>query len=81
MMKKVEYVFLVLQKYKGQIKSDTLKLVNGIGIGDCGYNFTIGSDFIVYSVFLTKYFEMGKNVDKFLYTDICTRTRRIDKKD
>lgn len=80
-LKKAEYIILVTKIYKGQTTSDTLKLITGVGSGDCGYEFAIGSEYIIYSVRSNKYFESGNKVETFLYTDICTRTRRIDKKE
>jgi hypothetical protein len=78
-LKKAEYIILITKIYKGQAASDTLRLITGVGSGDCGYEFVIGSEYIIYSVHSNKYFESGNKVDTFLYTDICTRTRRIDK--
>jgi hypothetical protein len=73
--KKVEYTVLVTKKYKGKILSDSLRIVTGIGNGDCGYNFLIDHTYIIYGVYSEKYFEGGEKVNQFIETDICSRTR------
>lgn len=73
--KKVEYEVLVIKKYKGNILTDTLKIVTGIGNGDCGFNFLINHTYIIYGMYSKKKLESGETVDEFIETDICTRTR------
>jgi hypothetical protein len=80
-VKKAEYTILVTKLYKGVLVSDTIKIITGVGSGDCGYEFLIGFEYIIYSVYSEKYFESGQKVDKFFHTDICSRTRRIEKKE
>jgi hypothetical protein len=80
-LRNVEFIILITKIYKGQAINDTLRLITGVGGGDCGYEFEIGSEYIIYSLHSNKYFESGNKVDVFIYTDICTRTRRIDKKE
>ncbi len=73
-----EYKILVAKVYKGKMRKDTISLITGIGKGDCGFEFKVGNDYIVYSNYKDKYFTLGKRVKKFLYTDICTRTKPFD---
>lgn len=74
-IQKAEYIFQVYKSYKGKLVSDTLKIVTGIGKGDCGFLFMVGSEYVVYAVFKDRYYETGSNVQQYLYTNICTRTR------
>lgn len=71
----VEYKFQVLEIYKGKIKNKIVAITTGIGNGDCGFVFNIDEEYIIYSSYENKYFANGNIVNKFLYTDICRRTR------
>ncbi|MCC9019919.1 hypothetical protein [Flavobacterium lipolyticum] len=73
--KKIEYKVLVTKKYKGNIITDTLKIVTGIGSGDCGFNFLIDHSYIIYGMYSEKRLESREKVNEFIETDICTRTR------
>jgi hypothetical protein len=57
--------------YKGKITSSTIEIVSGIGFGDCGYDFAVGSEYVIYA-----YYKNGDGASQahFLYTQICTRT-------
>jgi hypothetical protein len=70
-----EYKLQVSSIFKGKVKQDTITIITGVGSGDCGFNFEIGNEYIVYSSFENKYYPQGNTVSKFLYTDICRRTR------
>jgi hypothetical protein len=74
-IQKAEYTIQVLVVYKAKIEQDTIKIITGLGGGDCGFEFNIGSEYIIYSSFENKYYPQGNTVNKFLYTDICRRTR------
>lgn len=74
-IQKAEYQLQVSTVLKGKIKQDTVTIITGVGGGDCGFNFEIGKEYIVYSSFENKYYPQGNRVSKFLYTDICRRTR------
>lgn len=76
-----KFTFTIECKYKGKIKTDTVEIITGVGDGDCGYNFEIGKNYVVYSNWKKKYFREGSKVSKFLYTDICTRTTELVKKE
>ena len=67
----VKYVILVSDVIKGKIKTDTIKITTGIGGGDCGYNFKVGKNYIIYSYY-------NKYVAGEIYTDDCTRTSEFD---
>lgn len=80
-IKQTQYLFLVKGFYKGKCIGDTVSVVTGIGGGDCGYKFTIGSDYLIYSSYQNKYYADGEPVEKFLYTDVCRRTKLLDIKE
>lgn len=81
LLHKAEYVILVSKLFKGKLLCDTIKVVTGVGKGDCGYEFLIGVEYIIYAYNSDKYFESGQKTDNFLQTDICSRTRKINKKE
>lgn len=74
-IQRAEYKLQISTVFNGKIKQDTVTIVTGLGGGDCGFNFEIGTEYIVYSSFENKYYPQGNTVSKFLYTDICRRTR------
>ncbi|MES2544672.1 MAG: hypothetical protein V4548_07295 [Bacteroidota bacterium] len=76
-----EYSVLITKKLKGQIISDTIRVVTGVGKGDCGYNFLVGSNYIIYGVYAEKYIENGEKVDRFLSTGICSKTKLYNLKE
>ena len=67
-----EYSFLIEECFKGKVETqDTIKIITGVGGGDCGFRFSVDNSYIVYSNYKEdKYYAKGR----FLYTDICTRT-------
>ena len=76
------YDLLVLDVYKGKFKNDTLTIYTGIGRGDCGFNFIVGSKYIVYA---RNYKVEGRHIEQLhidqksaFYTTICRRTRLFD---
>lgn len=77
-LKKNEYTIQIIKKYKGEITSDTIKIVTGIGNGDCGFKFLIGESYIIYSEFQDAFIEENEKEKPFLTTNICTRTRLYD---
>jgi excinuclease UvrABC nuclease subunit len=78
---KMEYTVQVIKMYKGRAINNTLKIITGLGSGDCGNLFSIGSEYIIYSTYFD-YFYQGKKMDTpYLHTNICTRTRRSEKKE
>jgi hypothetical protein len=79
--KKAEYLVLVKKIHKGDIVSDTLRVITGLGHGDCGIQFSIGFEYIIYSSYSNKHFEDGRTISPFLKTSICTRTMRYNKKE
>jgi hypothetical protein len=76
----IKYKILVENKHKGNFKKDTIYIVSGSG-GDCGYEFEIGKKYIIYSFSRTLadfYGPKHKSKMRYLYTDICTRTRPFE---
>lgn len=71
---------LISKMYKGELLGDTLIVYSGVGRGDCGFPFEVGETYIVYSVWKDKFYdnEYFPRIEEFLYTSICTRTRRVD---
>jgi len=77
---KIEYFVLVKNVYKGNlIKNDTIRIVTGLGNGDCGVNFLVEREYIIYANYESKYCNYCESIEKFLYTDICTRTNFFDR--
>jgi hypothetical protein len=74
-IQKAEYTVQITKVYKGNIKDSVIKIITGLGGGDCGFEFNKGNEYIIYCSYENKYYEQGETVNKFLYTDICRRTR------
>jgi hypothetical protein len=69
-----EYTFLVTNKFKGPFHSDTIKVVTGVGHGDCGFRFRVGSKYIVYSYYPNYRNRIVPENKRQLETNICTPT-------
>jgi hypothetical protein len=73
------YELLVQVLYKEKVSTDTVKIFTGRGGGDCGFEFEVGSRYIIYGEKKT-YFGRVFNNFKFpesnniFWTNICTRT-------
>ena len=80
-IQKAEYTIQITRVYKGKIKNSIIKLITGLGSGDCGFGFNVGNEYIIYCTYENKYYEQGEIVNKFLYTDICRRTRLSNDKE
>lgn len=69
---------------KGQLISDTLTIITGLGGGDCGFEFKLGQKYIIYG-FNKNYFNVNfKNQDvingqNVYWTNICTRTQEYNR--
>ena len=70
-----QYTFIVGFSFKGLTKVDTITVFTGLGDGDCGFPFELGKNYIVYAYCETKRYRGGPDVEPFLFTDVCTRTR------
>lgn len=77
---KNEYTFIVQKTYKGFLYSDTVRVITGVGKGDCGYAFKINKSYLVYTTVERKLFQNGDILPEFLHTDICAGTKRITRK-
>lgn len=78
----VEYRLLVETIYKGNIKSDTITIRTGFGRGDCGFQFHIGENYLVYGKYeknvkytLEKLGRSKKELREIFRTNICYRTQ------
>lgn len=78
---KVEYTFLIVNKFKGIDTKDTIKIITGVGNGDCGIEFMLGREYLVFAKYSNKYFQGGEIVSPFIYTDVCSRTKLSNKKE
>lgn len=74
---KMHYIVLVTTKFKGTFHGDTISIRTGMGGGDCGYQFNIGGDYIIYGY---------KNSERLsaqqieFTTNLCSRTRPANDK-
>jgi len=59
-------------KTKHKLKTDTIYIQTGVGGGDCGYRFKIGSEYVVYGSAVKE--DPKKEVLVQMETNICTRT-------
>jgi hypothetical protein len=89
------FTLVVDHKFKGaKNMSDTIKIVTGMGGGDCGYDFEVGRDYIVYGdtwknkLVKTRGRKMGNRkiveevaVPDWYYTDICRLTQESNEKE
>lgn len=62
--------------YKGALQQKNIEIISGVGQGDCGFNFEIGKDYVIYANYKKGISELGPH--KYLYTDICKRTKLKD---
>lgn len=69
----IEYDVEIIDIYKGKVNDPTLKIITGIGKGDCGYIFKLNNNYIIYC----KSKVVGFSVNKYFYTSICSRTTPI----
>lgn len=78
----MKYAMSIETVYKGKHISDTTFIFTGSGGGDCGFNFKIGSKYIVYA--LNHKVEGRYNGQLYIdqksafYTTICKRTKLFD---
>ena len=70
-----DYSVYVLRNYKGKTVGNTIRVVSGVGGGDCGFEFETGGAYIIYCSYKDRYYPLGDGVDRFLYTNICRRTK------
>ncbi len=78
---RVKYTVEFGEVYKGITRKRLVDVFTSLGGGDCGYQFQVGSRYIIYArtqrTMLTVYDGMKKRairVAPFLATDVCTRT-------
>lgn len=89
------YTFVIDTKFKAaKFTADTIQIVTGYGGGDCGYEFEIGKDYIIYgevwkektvSVRHRKRKDKKRVVENAIankfYTDICRLTQESNEKE
>jgi hypothetical protein len=62
--------FRVLERFKG-IATPSVSIHTGFGEGDCGFQFAVGTEYLVYAYVETDTIDTQK---RYLRTSICTRT-------
>ncbi|HZF99857.1 MAG TPA: hypothetical protein VEY71_02595, partial [Chitinophagales bacterium] len=65
--------------YKGELRTETVEVITGLGGGDCGFNFEKGKEYVIYADFKTQFSPLGNSTEKYLSTHTCKRTRLSDK--
>ena len=63
-----QFIFEVTRTWKGTAEKKQITVETGVGGGDCGYQFAIGSFYILYC----------NEGDGVLHTNICARTCDLD---
>lgn len=81
----LEYTLVVESAFKGAKSGDTLKIRTGFGHGDCGFEFQVGKQYLIYAIseHSVKYSQekLGrskKELKGIFNTDRCRRTRSIE---
>ncbi|QNK78306.1 hypothetical protein H7F37_04255 [Winogradskyella sp. PAMC22761] len=77
----VKYTFLISEKYKGEFSSNTITIYTGIGERDCGVQFEIGENYIVYGIDGIYNDRIFTDKESSLWTINCLRTRKYEKKE
>ncbi len=75
-----KYDLLVEGFYKGKIRKDTVRILTGMGGGDCGVRFKIGQRYIVYGEMESYFGQMNNNIEfpkgkNTFWTNHCLRTQ------
>lgn len=74
---KMKYRIVVTENFKGSYIGDTVTILTGMGGGDCGYHFAVGSSYVIYGYKRDR--DQRILVGSSTYeSDICTRTRKSD---
>ena len=77
----LKYTFLISEKYKGEFSTDTIAIYTGIGESDCGVQFEIGENYIVYGIDGIYKDRIFTDKESSLWTINCLRTRKYEKKE
>ena len=64
--------------YKGELQTDTIEVITGVGGGDCGFGFEIGKVYVVYADYKTQFSPLGNSTARYLFTHVCKRTKAMD---
>ena len=75
---KNEFKIEILNLKKGHFSKDTISVYTGISSRDCGVEFEIGEDYIIYGVNSFGDIEFGKG-ENSIWTYSCLRTKRYNK--
>ena len=82
----MKYVLAVDEVFKGKRNLKEIEIISGVGGGDCGNNFDVGKDYIIYG---SKQSYFGNNNEhkapsenkNVFWTNICTRTQELHSKE
>lgn len=75
------YQVKVHSYYKGKSNDQIITMISGFGNGDCGYVFEVDKTYIIYSNRNEHPSFNHQNINDFLSTDLCKRTKIYDKKE
>lgn len=75
------YTVQIEKLYKGHIRHEIVEVLTGFGDGDCGINFEIGKQYIIYSS-MDRKFSLNNNlpIDSY-FTNECTRTNVFEEQE
>ncbi len=81
-----KYQVVIGQRFKGQNTTDTITIYTGVGGGDCGNEFIVGNNYILYGSNKTFFGQINNNFEypngqNVYWTNICTRTQLFNDKE
>ncbi len=68
------YNLVVHTRYKGAITADTIFIYTGVGGGDCGVQFQVNKQYIIYGDSESYFGSRFPKQDNVYWTNICSRT-------
>nr|WP_294937971.1 hypothetical protein [uncultured Flavobacterium sp.] len=71
-----KYTVLVTEKLKGKLKKEIITIYGDPS--NCAYNFQVGESYIIFAIYRNRHMDDSKKVKKFLFTNKCTRTAKLD---
>jgi hypothetical protein len=71
----LRYSFEISAVYKGKISKNKIEVITGFGLSDCGFQFAVGQEYIVYANHSIQNHGSYRVKSKHLETNDCTRTR------
>jgi hypothetical protein len=68
------YSFVVQKRYKGETTADTIAIYTGLGGGDCGVQFQVNKQYIIYGQYESYFGSRFPKQENTYWTNICSRT-------